>query len=270
MNIIIVDDERLVLLNLISQIGEACPQCNIKGFMDSDEALYHIRDNPIDIAFLDIEMPETNGLELAKQIKEIRPKTNIIFVTGYSKYAVDAHRLYVTGYLMKPTSKEEILLAMENLRNPIDTGGSRVKIRTFGGFEVFVDGKAVIFKRSKSKELLAYLVDRRGVTLTMPQIVAALWDDDDKESKRKNYLRKITAELISTLKEVNASYIVVKGFNTLAVDTSKFDCDYYDFLEWKISGINAYTCEYMPEYSWAEFTLAALERRIIEANRPLK
>lgn len=72
-----------------------------------------------DVAFLDIEMPGMSGIELAKKLKDIKPYLNIIFVTAYTDYALEVHSLYVSGYLLKPIKKEDVVTALDNLRNPI-------------------------------------------------------------------------------------------------------------------------------------------------------
>ena len=83
-----------------------------------------------------------NGLELAKRLKDQHGETNIVFVTGYSEYAIDAFDLHASGYLLKPATVEKVQDAMENLRIPPETigRGKRVRIQCFGNFEIFVDG----------------------------------------------------------------------------------------------------------------------------------
>lgn len=264
MNIMIVDDESLALGDLMEAVGQVCADSDIHGFRFAEEALDYLAMHRVDVAFLDIAMPEINGLELARRVKETQRETNIIFVTAYSEYALDAHKLYVTGYLMKPASQEDIRGALENLRNPVRETERYISVRTFGGFEVCVNGEPISFGRSKAKELLAYLVDRKGFASTMQQLIVTLWDDAEATSAKKSHLRNLIAEMLSVLKEAGAEEMIVKGFNSLSIDTKKFQCDYYDFLEWKLEGINAYTSEYMPEYSWAEFTLGMLEERLRE------
>lgn len=105
------------------------------------------RDAPPDVAFLDIEMRGMNGLVLAEQLKTIKPKTNIIFVTGYSEHMGDAFKLLASGYLMKPVTPQDIMEQMENLRYPIGKAANpkRVRAQCFGNFEVFLDGEPVQF-----------------------------------------------------------------------------------------------------------------------------
>ena len=268
MNIVIIDDEQYALSFLMKNVSEVCPDSMVTGFRSHRDALAYITSHLVHVAFLDIHMPEINGLELAKRIKEVSAKTNIIFVTAYSEYAVAAHGLYVAGYLMKPAAKEDILEALRHLRSPVELPKAHIRVRTFGGFDVFVDGKPLDFGRSKSKELLAYLVDRKGVVCTMAQIIAAIWEDAPITRTQKSHLRNLIAEMMAVLKKAGAEDLVIKSFHCLRIDTTKFSCDYYDFLSWKPDGINTYTGEYMPEYSWAEFTLGMPEQRNHLSNKP--
>ena len=165
MNYIAVDDEPFALKDLEEALAEAAPDSVLRTFGVPSEALAYVRDHPFDAAFLDIELGSMNGLVLAKKLKDLCPQAHIIFVTSYKQYALGAIQMHATGYLLKPVTAEalrrELTFAYgEALRQ------KRVRVQTFGGFDIFVDGRPVTFKRAKSKELLAYLIDRRGVSVT--------------------------------------------------------------------------------------------------------
>ncbi len=120
MKILAVDNEEIALTGLCKAIKQALPDAEIFSTQNSSEALSMALHCEPAVAFLDIEMPKVNGLELAKQLKkEVNPKINIIFTTGYNEYIVEAFtKLRVSGYLMKPITKEMILNEIENLRYP--------------------------------------------------------------------------------------------------------------------------------------------------------
>ena len=120
MKILCVDDEPLALEMLTEAIEEAQPDADIKPFHKQSELLEEARQNGCDIAFLDIHMRGMNGVELAKKLKEINPKMNIIFVTGYDEYTGDAMRLRASGYVMKPVTKEKLEEELRELRFPIE------------------------------------------------------------------------------------------------------------------------------------------------------
>ena len=154
-----VDDEALVLKQIMSLCEKNSRIDDTRGFTDSSDALTFIGENDVNVVLLDINMPDMNGLVLAARIKETSPNTAIIFVTGYSEYAVEAFKLHVSGYLMKPVDKDELNAEIEHaLANHSFHSDAHIIAKTFGDFDLFVDGQTVIFKRSKSKELFAYLM----------------------------------------------------------------------------------------------------------------
>lgn len=199
------------------------------------------------------------GLELARMLKDIHGGMNIIFVTGYSEYTMDAFRLYASDYLMKPVTPDAVTQAMQHLRNPVRLPQKKcIRFQCFGDFEVFADGKPLAFKRAKSKELLAYLVDRMGTAVTMGELMAVLWEDGPDDASRQSYLRNLISELNRALTDVGAENVIIKNRNTIAVDREKVDCDYYDFLRHIPYAVNCYHGEYMQQYSWAEITCSSL------------
>jgi len=121
MNIIAVDDEQYALMSLEKAIKQALPDCNVNGFDVSSDALDFARENVVDVAFLDINMPEINGLELAEKMTALNEKTNIVFVTGYCEHGVDTVNTHSSGYLLKPITSESITKAMKNLCNPLES-----------------------------------------------------------------------------------------------------------------------------------------------------
>lgn len=261
MKIIAVDDEKLALDTLVDSIEKAVPGGGVIGFRKPEDALIYVSENDCEIAFLDIKMRGMTGLELAKRLKDIRRDINIIFVTGYSEYSLDAFRLYASDYLLKPATPDAVRQAMEHLRTPVKSVQTkRIRFQCFGNFEVFVDNKPLVFKRSKSKELLAYLVDRMGASVTMGELMTIIWSDGPDTSSRQSNLRNLIAELKNVLVEAGVESIVLKNRNSIALDCKAVDCDYYDFLHHIPYAVNAYHGEYMMQYSWAEITTAALSQ----------
>ena len=259
MIIIAVDDEKLALDVLVDTINEVVPSAKIFGFRQPLEAISFAENESCDIAFLDIKMRGMTGLELAKRLKDINGKINIIFVTGYSEYSLDAFRLYASDYLLKPVDEEHVKKALENLRSPINiTQKKKVRIRCFGNFEVFVNNEPLNFNRTKTMELFAYLVDRKGASCSMSEITAKLWEDKPDSVSQKSNLRNLIYDLKNTLANVGADEIIVKNRNTIRLKTELVDCDYYEFLKGNLSSVNTYQGEYMHQYSWAEMTTATL------------
>lgn len=261
MNIIAVDDEILSLKTLEQAILKVTEGNAISCFDSADEALEYAKDNIVDVAFLDIEMGEIDGLTLAKDLKEIHGATNIIFVTAYSTYMGKAFNIHVSGYILKPINPEDVRNELENLRHPIKHEYKGIRIKCFGNFEVFLDGKPVLFKRSKSKEALAYLVDRIGSAVSKKELAAVVLDKDDYNASVQSYAYTVITEMNLALKNVGAEDIVIKRRGFYYIDTSKISCDFYDYAKGGIEAVNSYQGEYMTNYSWAEFTTASLSNK---------
>jgi len=262
MNILAIDDNVLALEELVSAIKETCPNDDVHGFSKPSELLEFAKENVCGIAFLDIEMWGMNGIELAQKLKEINSNTNIIFVTGYSKYALDSYTVKASDYVMKPVTQKAVKEALENLRFPVKIEpDKRVRVQTFGNFEVFVDEHPVLFTRSKTKELLAYLISRKGTLCSNNEIIAVIWEDKNDSSSLQSHFRHLVSDLIKTLKSLNVEGIIIRKWKHLAVAPDKLSCDFYEMLNGDTTAANAYAGEFMAQYSWAEIDAAYLGSR---------
>ena len=250
MRILRVDDEPLQLLRLEKAVTSALnKEEEILSFSNPLKAWEECQDKQIDIAFLDIEMTGMNGIRLAKSLKGVNPKVNIVFVTAYDAYAFDALKIRASGYISKPVTKEKVLIELENLRNPVGENFSRgLKVKCFGSFEVFYGGVPVKFSYKKSKEAFAYLVDREGSAISVNELNAILWEED-----HQSYLRNLIADIQSTLKKVGASDIFIKRHNECYIDITKVDCDAYEYKKDNPNAVRMYRGEYMIQYDWAFF-----------------
>ena len=254
MRAICIDDEELIL-NMTVCMCEKLPQLDeVHGFSDATEALKWLDKNSLDIALLDIDMPEINGIQMAMEIKNRYPNASIIFVTGYSEYALEAFRLHASGYLLKPISMEQLEKEIEYAlfrKNTKTHSSAHIAVRTFGEFDVFVDRKRVNFSRAKSKELLAYLVEKQGEFIKKEDVFQVMWEGDSYDRAKQKQMDVIARSLYATLEEYGISDIVEKKRGAFRVIPEKIDCDLYRFLEGDVEIINRYRGEYMNSYSWA-------------------
>lgn len=253
MNIFAADDEKIALSQLTDAIRTAAPDARLSAFYQPKELLAFAQEHPCDVAFLDVEMGSMTGVEVAKQLKVLYPKVNIVFVTGYSQYMSEAFKLRASGYVSKPVTVEAIAEELAGLRNPPEIQHQNVlTARCFGTFDVFANGSSLTFERSKTKELLAYLIDRRGSAVTSGELRAVLWEDAETDKSKATYLQMLKKDLVDTLRAAGAESALRISWNKYAVDTSKISCDYYDYLDNKPNGVRAYNGEYMAQYSWGE------------------
>lgn len=263
MNTLIVDDRQLAVNAMRKIMEKLDAEGTHIGVNSVEEALKILKKQSIDVAFLDIEMPGMNGMDLAWQMKNISPDTNVIFVTGHSEYALEAHEVYSSGFLLKPIDEEDVQNALKHLRSPIKPRvNANIWIQCFGKFEVFYKGNPVHFNRNKTKELLAYLIDQKGANCTMGELLNVLWEDKPDSRSQRSQLRNLIADLKNTLEQIQAEDIIIRSRNKIAVDKKKINCDYYYFLDGNPAAINTYHGEYMSQYSWAEMTVAVIDNCI--------
>ena len=264
MKIICVDDERILMEDIVSLCLELPNTTEAKGFTKPKEALKWLENNSADIALLDIDMPEMNGLELAAKIKELSPDTSIIFLTGYSHFAADAFKLHASGYLLKPIDRkeleEEINYAMS--QKPQQVSSAHIVARTFSEFDLFVDGEAVVFPRLKAKEILAFLIDNQGGSVTTKAIFAALFEDEIYDRSKQKYLSILINSMLDTLDKYGVSDIVERRRGLYRIIPEKIDCDMFRFFEGDSQAINSYRGQYMNSYPWAAFSEARLTKNI--------
>ena len=255
MKILCVDDEPLMLQMLEMAIKEAKPDADVTAFDEPEYLLDAAKESGCDVAFLDIHMSGMTGVELAKALKGVNPKMNIIFVTGFSEYTGDAMALRASGYIMKPVTKEAVEEELSELRFPIvPKSDALLKVQCFGNFDVFTpDGTPVHFERSRAKEIFAYLVHRHGSSCTIKEIAAALFEDEPYDKKQQGYIQTLMHAMMKSLKKVGAEAAVNKSYNSLSVNVNTLDCDYYRFAELDAGAVNAYANEYMSQYYWADF-----------------
>ncbi|MGM9971365.1 MAG: response regulator [Anaeroplasmataceae bacterium] len=263
MNILIVDDKKMVLNSMIEEVMDVFNDSTIYAKQSAEKAVELIEEldaqnERLEYAFLDIELGKMNGLSLAGILKKYFPKIKLFFCTAYSQYAIDAFGLCAKGYLLKPVTAKQIRRVLDEMVTdwmdaPSDLSKD-IRIQTFGDFEVFVDGKILKFERQKAKELLAYLVDRHGASVTTERIAAILWENENYDRKLKNKTTATISSLKKTLENAGISDILVKSWNHLSIDTSKIKCDAYDYEKMDAIAINSFRGEYMMAYSWAIFS----------------
>ena len=262
LRIIAVDDEPLALRDLMRALEQQAPATPAMGFSTPADALDYAGAHTVDVAFCDIEMPGMSGLAFAKRLKDIHPAVHVVFVTSFESYALDAFALHATGYLLKPVDAAELCRELTFIYDQLPRTGARMQVTTFGGFEVRVDGVALAFRRSKAKELMALLIDRRGAGITSREACDLLWEGEPYGALQRSYYQTLVSELRGALEAVGAGEVLVRAWNSLAVDPAQIDCDLYRFLEGDPVAVNAYRGSYLPAYAWAEFSIARIEDHV--------
>ncbi len=249
MKIYAVDNEILALEIMEEAIKNVAPDEELKCFQKSRLLLEEAEKSMCDVAFLDVEMPGLNGLELAKELKKLNPNVNIIFATGYSEYMQDALNIFASGYVLKPVTEESVRNQLENLRHPVKNEHN-IEVKTFGNFSITKDGQPIKFRLAKSKELLAYLIDRKGAVVSRRELseVLLLNDEGDYSRNEQKNLGKILRWLMKDLESAEIDNLLLHEHDGFRVNTEEISCDLFDYLEDKNNV--SYFGEYMEQYPW--------------------
>lgn len=259
MKIIAVDDEPKALQDLWYELEKTgiIPMEAVRTFTSPFKAYEYAKTHTIDLAFIDISLPGISGLEVAKAIRQLKPDSQVIFLTAYSEYTLEAFRVRAFGYLLKPVTSADLRRELEDFFKE-HSGGDGFFAQCFGRFGFFSQHSPVIFEREKSRELLAYLIDQRGAFVTQPELVDVLWEGRVNSPALRSQLRNIIFFLRKSLAAYRAEHILLSRRNELAVDTAAFTCDYYDFLKGDERAMAQFQGAYMFSYSWGEETTATL------------
>ena len=123
-NVIMVDDRKIILTGGLPVLEEVMPNATVTGFTRPSEAIEYARANRVALAFLDIEMGKTSGIDLCQTLIEINPFTNVVFLTAYSEYAIDAWDTAASGFMLKPITPDGVRKQLKTLRYPFSLGGA--------------------------------------------------------------------------------------------------------------------------------------------------
>ncbi|MCR4887963.1 MAG: response regulator [Ruminococcus sp.] len=178
------------------------------------QALDLLKKNDIQIVFLDIEMPGINGIEAAHTLKENFKKINIIFVTGHPEYSLEAYGVHPSGFLTKPVCESDIVRELNNLRFPINTEKSPLKVQC-SPFALFINGKPFEFCRDRTIELFAYLIYKKGAFCTNGELLGILWAGDP---NKQGHLRQLVMDMRKCLSEIDSEYIIQKKYGKIGID----------------------------------------------------
>ena len=236
-------------LSLLKDIG--CAD-GTKGFISGKEALLWLDAHRTEGVLLDIDIPDMSGFTLAQEIRKKQPRCAIIFLAGSKEHAAEAFAVHANGYLIKPVDKERLreeIRYITGLLFPEKNGD--IVVKTFGVFDIYVNGEPVRFRRSKSKELLAYLIDKRGGSCKRDEVFYVLWESREYDRPMQKQLDVVIRSLKETLSEYGIERIFeLKGGN-LRVCPETFTCDVYSLQKGDPEAADMYQGEYMSYYSWA-------------------
>lgn len=259
MRAIIVDDEPLMLRKFV-RMTEDIPDLEVVGqFEDPEEALAFAIENDVDVAFLDIEMPGMDGIELAERLREVRGDMLIVPVTAHEGYIYESNRIGADYYVVKPYTVQVLQTMMEKLRFLAGRQDKDVYIQTFGRFLVRKDGKPVTLT-GKAKEILALVVTRRGKEISNEEIYSTIWEGRPCDNASMGVYYNALKRLKQSLEKAGLEGLLVSTAHGQTVDTDLFDCDFYAWKDRTMDVRSSFEGEFLSEYSWGEYLIGEMLR----------
>lgn len=272
MRVILIDDEPLILAHFEKLLNKIDGIDMIGTYINPHNALEAIKQDTPDIVFLDIEMPETNGLELAEMIQSRWSHIKIVFVTAHSEYAVKAFDLNAVDYLLKPVQMDRLSKTIHRLRKDIKKSTSEIT-----GYDQVCCFRSLHFKRSgainvrwrtsKAKELFAFLLQFHGKPVSKSMLLDLFWPNTDLE-KGIAHLYTTIYQIRRMLREINFNIKITSLDNNYVLDLNGVTLDIKeweqkvellppiskDTLSQQIQVLELYRGDYLAEesYSWAE------------------
>lgn len=240
---IIVDDEQ-PSINRLGKLLNDSGLVQIEGrFTEAYKALEYLAENEVDTVFLDIEMPDMDGIELASRIMDVQAGVFIVFVTAYNQYAVEAFRLNALDYLLKPVPYDRLIETLKRItdRKGVALTHGSLQVQCFGKFCASVGADEIRFRTEKAEELLALLIDSNGAFISRSTIIDYLWEDFDGDRALMHF--NITLHYVKkALLPYGAIISIQYDRGSYRLDISNINSDYVKFCSFvnstKTIGIN--------------------------------
>lgn len=281
MKVILVDDERLALIGLQKSLEKEVSDIEIIAtYMNPTEAIAGIVEHRPDVVFLDIHMPEMDGMDLGRQIQAVSSGTEIIFVTSYDQYAVHAFELQALDYVMKPIQKDRLKQTVSRVREKLSVKREQRSKDTnvpliccFNQIQFKLPGKDIQvakWRTSKAQELFAYLLHHRNQVIHRSVLLELLWPGMEEE-KTAHQLYTTMYHVRQTLKTCNMDMIKIQSGHLeagyrLELGEAQLDSEQWEreIRQWKAvdastvhayeQALHLYKGTYLGnyEYMWAE------------------
>ena len=258
MQIIHVDDEWISTENFKITLQKVNAEYALESFNEPEDAIAYAQDHKIDVAFLDIEMYGMNGIELADELKKLQKNIQVVFVTAYNNYAMEAFKVKAQGYLLKPYDEAMLKAALDDAIANIKPEVPHIYFKTMPRFDLLVDGELVVFNGRKVKELLAYLVNGGGSIMETRQIMTDVWEDDELDSSSTSKLRTTMKRLNDALSKYGIENLIKTHGASRYIDATQYDSDYKRLMAGDEEIAKAFDGRYMEDYPWAQYTEAAI------------
>lgn len=234
-------------------------------FFNAQDALNYVRNHTVAVVFLDIPLENQDAFLLIRMVRKIRAYIVFISILSDDGYFVKALKMKVDYFLMEGYSQEDVKDAVECSRCLVWRQKKRVYFRTFGHFDLFIDGKVIYIQNAKAKELLALCVDHRGGLVTMDEAVDKLWENRVYDERVKNLYRRAVMDIRRIFKACGVETVFSNSRGVCNINYKEVSSDYFSLIEEPMSNRNKQELlgRYLCEYSWAEERAEALEKNYL-------
>ena len=221
------------MINSFERLAGNIKDINIVGkFDDPSLALNFVKNNNVDLAFLDIKMPIVNGIELARNLRAINKNILIVFVSAYEDYIKEFNEVGGDYYIIKPYDEEILSLAMERIRLISKRQQKNIYLQMFGRFVVFMNGKPLRIQ-GKAKEILALIASKRGKEISNEEIFYTIWENRPYSNENMGVYYNAIRRLKEMLKDYEIENLVISTVHGQMINVDMVDCDYYMWLDGK-------------------------------------
>lgn len=243
MRAVIIDDEYPAINELTFLLHKL--DTEVIGTFTSPKEGYEflLRERP-EVIFLDIDMPQLNGIDLGVSIKHNLPSTAIVYVTAYPQYALESFKTYPVDYILKPIDEKRFAETVARIR--MNTSSARVaqpsafRIKCFGKFKVLAGDEGLKFPTQKAKELLAYLICNDNKTIYRDELIREVFDSGN-EKKDLNNLRVTVYRLRKAFMEKSISKEQLLIRNDYSLRIADDVCDLIDYNRFAAKNAMLYT-----------------------------
>lgn len=229
---IIVDDEQYVLEEIAETIKDFKEIQIIETTNNPKQALEFIKKNEVQLAFLDIEMPEINGLVLAEKILNVKSDIEIVFITAYNHYACDAFEANAIDYVLKPIKKERLVKTLNKILKVIEVKHVEckpvLKVKAFKKFRAFVNEELIKWRTAKDGELLAYLIENVNIPIHKEKLAEEMWNQVDVKNALI-YLQSSIYRLRKFFSKNGYDNPIIYANNCYVLNEINIDCDLWSY-----------------------------------------
>ncbi len=228
------------------------------------DSLNYIKENDVDGVFISSNLLSVNSFELVRRLLEVHKDLRLVFLGAIESRYQEEFKENILGVCSKPLSLKQIEVYLDDLQR---YEKKEINIKTFGSFDVFVNGKIVKFKSVKSKELLALLITYNGKSLHMSDAICHLWPDKHLELAKRLY-RDAIWKLRKTLREYEISHIIDFKRAQIFLCKENIICDYWEYL--KYPNDHKYNGVFLSSYDWSLEFQSELDRITIKRKIDMK